>query len=104
MSVKIKGEIMNLFGPEDVNVKKVNNTTNVSKPIKPANEEEILNLVSESSGVKPVELDDFFEFLDSKTVQKIMETPRESKARIVQDVAQMEYETDGARAILNSLG
>ena len=95
---------MNLFGPEDVNVKKVNNTTNVSKPIKPANEEVILNLVSESSGVKPVELDDFFEFLDSKTVQKIMETPSESKARIVQDVAQMEYETDGARAILNSLG
>ena len=95
---------MNLFGPEDVNVKKVNNTMNVSKPIKPANEEETLNIVSEQSGVKPVELDDFFEFLDSKTVQKIMETPTESKARIVKDVAQMEYETDGARAILNSLG
>lgn len=95
---------MNLFGPEDVNVKRVNNPMNVSKPIKPANEEETLNFISEQSGVKPVELDDFFEFLDSKTVQKIMETPSESKARIVQDVAQMEYETDGARAILNSLG
>ena len=95
---------MNLFGPEDVNVKKVNNTMNVSKPIKPTNEEEILNIVSEQSGVKPVELDDFFEFLDSKTVQKIMETPTESKARIVKDVAQMEYETGGARAILDSLG
>ena len=95
---------MNLFGPNDVNVKKVNNTMNVSKPIKPVNEEETLNIVSEQSGLKPVELDDFFEFLDSKTVQKIMETPSESKARIVQDVAQIEYETDGARAILNSLG
>ena len=95
---------MNLFGPEDVNVKRVNNSMNVSKPIKPVNEEETLNFISEQSGVKPVELDDFFEFLDSKTVQKIMETPSESKARIVQDVAQMEYETDGARAILNSLG
>ena len=32
-----------------------------------------------------------------------METPAEARARITQDVTQMEYETDGARAILNSL-
>lgn len=94
---------MNLFGPKNVNGKKVTQSMPVSQPITPANESETLNFVSEQSGVKPVELDDFFEFLDTKTVQKIMETPSESKARINQNIAQMEYETNGARAILNSL-
>lgn len=95
---------MNLFESKDVNGKPVDRIKKVSAPIKQSNEVEAINLVPESSGVKPVELDDFFEFLDSKTVQKIMETPKESRSRIISDVAQMEYETDGARAILNSLG
>lgn len=94
---------MNLFGSKDAKTNPINQLKNVSSPIQP-NEVENINLVSESSGVKPVELDDFFEFLDSKTIQKIIETPAEARARITQDVAQMEYETDGARAILNSLG
>lgn len=95
---------MNLFGPKDVDGKMVSQPKNVSMPIKSVSAEETINLVSEPSGVKPVELDDFFEFLDSKTVQKIMDTPKESRARILQDVAQMEYETQGAKAILDSLG
>lgn len=96
---------MNLFGSGDVNQGQVNKTNNVnmSSPIK-NNEEINLNLSQQDSGVKPIKLDDFFKFLDSKTVQKIMETPAESKQRIINDVAQREYETDGARAILNSLG
>lgn len=96
---------MNLFGPDEINEKRIVNQgakTNMSSPVK--NEDTVLNIQAGESGVKPVQLDDFFEFLDAKTVQKIMETPAESKARITQDVAQMEYETDGARAILNSIG
>ena len=96
---------MNLFGSGEVNQGQVNKISkvNVSSPIQ--NSEEInLNFVQSESGVKSVQLDDFFELLDTKTVQKIMETSQESKQRIINDVAQREYETDGARAILNSLG
>ncbi len=96
---------MNLFGPDDaIKSNKVNqsNINKMSSPLK--NDAENLPINSVESGIKPVQLDDFFEFLDKKTVQKIMETSPESKARITQNVAQMEYETDGARAILNSLG
>ena len=96
---------MNLFGSGEVNQGQVNKISkvNVSSPIQ--NSEEVnLNFVQSESGVKPVQLDDFFELLDTKTVQKIMETSPESKQRIINDVAQREYETDGARAILNSLG
>ena len=92
---------MNLFGPDDaIKSNKVNqsNKTNMSSPLKNDADGLHVNMQSVESGVKPVQLDDFFEFLDEKTVQNIMET------RITQDVAQMEYETDGARAILNSLG
>ncbi len=96
---------MNLFGSGEVNQGQVNKISkvNVSSPIQ--NSEEVnLNFAQSESGVKPVQLDDFFELLDTKTVQKIMETSQESKQRIINDVAQREYETDGARAILNSLG
>lgn len=98
---------MNLFGPDELNDKRIINQgikANASSPLKNNSEDLPINLKAEESGVNPVQLDDFFEFLDKKTVQKILETPAESKARITQDVAQMEYETDGARAILNSLG
>lgn len=93
---------MNLFGSNDVKTNPLNQVKNVTAPIQ-SNEAEKNNLVTESSGVKPVELDDFFEFLDSKTIQKIKDTPVEARDRITQEVAQMEYETDGARAILNSI-
>lgn len=96
---------MNLYGSNDISDISSSKINNVTSPIKSHNNEEvILNMQQKDSGVKPVELDDFFEFLDTKTVQKIMETSAESKSRIMSDVAQMEYETDGAQAILNSLG
>ncbi len=97
---------MELFGKKDIGTSPINNIGATSPISKNANEaEEIkINFNQEDSGVKAVQLDDFFEFLDSKTVQKIMDTPAESKSRIISDVAQIEYETDGARAILNSLG
>ena len=68
---------MNLFGSGEVNQGQVNKISkvNVSSPIQ--NSEEInLNFVQSESGVKSVQLDDFFELLDTKTVQKIMETSR----------------------------
>ena len=83
----------------------INSAKNVSSPMKSArSESEMIIMAAKESGVKPIELDDFFEFLDSKTIQKIKETSLESKARITGDIAQIEYETDGARSILNSLG
>ena len=96
---------MKLFGSDEINEGQINkiNKKNISSPIQ-NNEEISLNFPQQESGIKPVQLDDFFELLDSKTVQKIMETSQESKQRIINDVAQREYETDGARAILNSLG
>ena len=60
---------------------------------------------AKSSVTKPtIELDDFFEFLDPKVVEKIMQTPAESRSRIVQDVQNYEYDINGAQNILNSLG
>ena len=95
---------MNPYNSSDIKNVSLNKINNVTSPIKSTNNEDpVINMQSDS-GVKSIELDDFFEFLDSKTVQKIMETPTDSKSRIMRDVAQMEYETDGAQAILNSLG
>ena len=66
---------MNRFESKKVDGLSVNHINNISSPIDKAKpEKELLNMVSQESGVKPVELDDFFEFLDTKTVQKIMET------------------------------
>lgn len=72
----------------------------VTSPIK---SNDMINMQETESGIKPVELDDFFEFLDTKTVQKIKETSADSKSRIMNDIAQIEYETNGAKAILDSL-
>jgi hypothetical protein len=61
--------------------------------------------VSKNGMTKPtIELDDFFAYLDPKVVEKIMQTPEASRARIVKDVNQYEYEINGAENILNSLG
>lgn len=96
---------MNRFESKNVDGLSANHISNVSSPInKSKSENELINMVSQESGIKPVELDDFFEFLDTKTVQKIMETSSESKARISKDIAQIEYDANGAQAILNSLG
>ena len=50
----------------------INSAKNVSSPMKSVrSESEMIIMAAQESGVKPIELDDFFEFLDSKTIQKI---------------------------------
>ncbi|MCM1265643.1 MAG: hypothetical protein NC200_05530 [Candidatus Gastranaerophilales bacterium] len=61
--------------------------------------------ISKSGVTKPtIELDDFFAYLDPKVVEKIMETPEESRTRIVQEIHQYEFDINGAQNILDSLG
>ncbi len=63
------------------------------------------NSVSKSGVTKPhIELDDFFEYLDPKVVEKIMQTPEEYRSRIIKDVNQYEFDINGAQNILDSLG
>ena len=50
-----------------------------------------------------IELDDFFSYLDPKVVEKIKQTPIDSKTRISNDIHQYEYDIDGAKNILDSL-
>ena len=61
--------------------------------------------IANKNVTKPtIELDDFFEFLDPKVVEKIMQTSEESRSRIVKDIHSYEYDINGAQNILNSLG
>ncbi|MCD8377980.1 MAG: hypothetical protein LUB59_04235 [Candidatus Gastranaerophilales bacterium] len=61
--------------------------------------------LQKNGATKPtIELDDFFAYLDPKVVEKIMQTPEESRARIVKDVHQYEFDINGAQNILDSLG
>lgn len=63
------------------------------------------DVIAKSGVTKPtIELDDFFAYLDPKVVEKIMQTPEESRSRIVRDVHQYEFDIDGAKNILDSLG
>ena len=50
-----------------------------------------------------IELNDFFEFLDPKVVEKIKQTPKNELSRITNDVNQYEYDFNGAKNILNYL-
>jgi len=99
---------MDSFNSNEVSSNKVNQAKmqNVSSPMK-QNEKDINSVFEASkveSGVKPVQIEDFFSFLDDKTVKKIKETPSDSLDRINNDVTQMEYDAEGAKSILNSLG
>lgn len=63
------------------------------------------DVIAKSGVTKPtIELDDFFAYLDPKVVEKIMQTPEESRSRIVKDMNQYEFDMNGAINILNSLG
>lgn len=63
------------------------------------------NNIENKNMTKPtIELDDFFEFLDPKVVAKIMQTSDESRSRIVKDIHSYEYDINGAKNILDSLG
>lgn len=60
--------------------------------------------ISKKGITKPtIELDDFFELLDSKIVEKIKNTSIESKNRISNNVHQYEYDIDGAKNIISFL-
>ena len=50
-----------------------------------------------------IELDDFFEHLDSKIVENIKNTSMESKERISRNIHQYEYDIDGAKKIIDFL-
>jgi len=99
---------MDSFNSNEVSGNKISQAKmqNVSSPMK--QNEKSINSVFESSkadsGVTPVKLEDFFSLLDDKTVKKIKETPSDSLDRINNDVVQMEYDAEGAKSILNSLG
>ena len=59
---------------------------------------------SNNKMTKPtIELDDFFEHLDSKIVEKIKNTSLESRERISKNIHQYEYDLDGAQNIINLL-
>lgn len=63
------------------------------------------SLIAKSGVTRPtIELDDFFAYLDPKVVEKIMQTSEESRSRIVKDMCQYEYDMNGARNIIDSLG
>ena len=95
---------MILLATQDVDGLSQKQSLNISSPIKSTkSENEILSMASQESGAMSVELDDFFQFLDTKTVKKILDTSEESKSRIVKDIEQIEYDAEGARAILNSI-
>ena len=92
----------------DINkINGMNNSANISMQKKSSAETDKASAksIAKSNMTKPtIELDDFFEFLDPKVVEKIMQTSAESRSRIVQDVQSYEYDINGAQNILNSLG
>lgn len=61
------------------------------------------NLAKSGMSKPNIELNDFFEYLDSKVVEKIKQTSKEDIERISNDVNQYEYELNGVSNILKSL-
>ena len=61
------------------------------------------NLAKSGVSKPTIELNDFFEYLDSKVVEKIKQTSKEDIERISNDVNQYEYELNGVSNILKSL-
>ena len=99
---------MNPFGINKMNSSEIDNTIKpqTSKDdVKQSENIEKKELISKKGVTKPtIELDDFFAYLDPKVVEKIMQTPEESRSRIVKDMNQYEFDMNGAINILNSLG
>ena len=50
-----------------------------------------------------IELEDFYSLLDPKVVEKIKQTSKEHRERIMNDAKQYECDIDGARRILDLL-
>lgn len=60
--------------------------------------------VSKTGMTKPtIELEDFFSLLDPKVVEKIKQTSKENRQRIMDDVKQFESDLDGAKKIIDRL-
>ena len=97
---------MNPFGVNKVNGSEIDTVKSQVSNKQPQPEKAETQKVSGNSGMtKPtIELDDFFAYLDPKVVEKIMQTPEESRSRIVKDVHQYEFDMNGAQNILDSLG
>ena len=72
---------MNPYNSNDVKNVSLNKINNVTSPIKSTNNEDIVINMQSGSGVKSIELDDFFEFLDSKTVQSYGKKPQIKRRR-----------------------
>lgn len=60
--------------------------------------------MSKNGVTKPtIELEDFFSLLDPKVVEKIKQTSKENRQRIMNDVKQFESDLAGAQKIIDSL-
>lgn len=60
--------------------------------------------IAKSGVTKPsIELEDFFQYLDSKVVEKIKNTTITEKERIESNINQYEYDLNGAKNILDYL-
>ena len=62
---------------------KMNRNSNVTRPV--------------------IELDDFYDLLDPKVVEKIKQTSLEERKRITESVSEYEYDIAGAKEILKSI-
>ena len=79
--------------------------TNISNGKSDIKKSDKLQQIGKDGITKPtIELDDFFAYLDPKVVEKILQTPENSRARIVKDVQQYEYDVNGAKNIFDALG
>ena len=60
--------------------------------------------IAKNGMTKPtIELEDFYSLLDPKVVEKIKQTSKEHRERIMNDAKQYECDIDGARRILDLL-
>ena len=90
-------DLSKISGLDSVEQNILNNQPDVEKS---SNENKIF---SENVTKPVIELDDFFEYLDPKVVEKILQTSAEARTRIIQDVQQYEYDLNGAKNIFSSL-
>ena len=98
---------MNPFGVNKVNSSEIDTLKSQVSAGKQSNIENVekKQALGKNGVTKPnIELDDFFNYLDPKVVDKIMSTPEGSRSRIVKDIHQYEFDINGAQNILNSLG
>lgn len=68
------------------------------------NSSDVTKNLSKNGITRPsIELDDFFSLLDTKVVEKIKQTSKEERERIVNNIKQYEYDINGAKNIIDLL-